>query len=193
MKNAIIGGLLPIIAYTIVEEMYGAFYGLIAGMVLGIFEVLYEYKTQKKVETITWISNALVIGLGCISLFTNEGFWFKMQPALIEFAMAIFLMVSYFLKKPLLLELARKQGMLEKINPEQRPVFENSYRGLTFRIGVFFILHSFLATYAALYWSTASWALLKGVGFTGSMVVYMIVEVFLIRRKIVGINNTKYF
>ena len=85
------GGLLPIIAFTVIEEKYGIIAGLIAGMIFGLGEIIYEYITVKKVSTITWIGNGLILGLGGISLISNEGVWFKLQPAILEFGFFIFL------------------------------------------------------------------------------------------------------
>jgi intracellular septation protein len=46
------------------------------------------------------------------------------------------------------------------------------------------LAHAVLATWAALHWSTEAWALLKGMGLTVSMLIYMIAEVVWARVKI---------
>jgi intracellular septation protein len=184
VRSLLLAGLLPVIAYTLVEEYFGTLWGLVAGMTLGVGEILSEWRTQGRVETITWSGNGLILGKGLISLFTGDGLWFKLQPAMIEVATAIFLMGSVLLKKPFMALMAAKQGMLDPLPPEIRPLMVKSFTGLTFRIGIFFLAHSILATFAAIYWSTSSWALLKGIGFTVSMFVYMAVEIFLLRLHI---------
>ena len=68
--------------------------------------------------------------------------------------------------------------MIEKQNPEAPEFLKNRMSGMTLRLGFFFLFHAVLATWAAFYWSSESWALLKGVGLTVSMIVYMIIEVF---------------
>ena len=56
---------------------------------------------------------------------------------------------------------------------------------MTARLGVFFAARTRgLATWAALKWSTAAWAALKGVGFTVSVVLYMVVESAYLRYRI---------
>lgn len=172
------GGLLPVIAFTVIEEKYGAQAGLIAGLTFGGGEIIYELVRYKKVSQITWIGNGLLLGLGAISLFLNDGIWFKLQPAIMEFGMFVFLLGSWLVKKPFL------QIMIEKQNPEAPQIFKENLSGMTLRMSIFFLAHAVLATYAALYWSTEAWALLKGIGLMGSMIVYMIFEMFLIRSKI---------
>jgi intracellular septation protein len=60
---------------------------------------------------------------------------------------------------------------------------------MTLRIGVFFALHAALAAWAALCWSTTAWAALKGVGFTLSMLVYVVAETVLLRYRIAQSKN----
>lgn len=171
------GGLLPIIAFTVIEESYGIIAGLIAGMAFGIGEIIYEYVTVRKVSTITWIGNGLILGLGGISLVFNEGIWFKLQPAILEFGFFIFLLGSWVMKKPFL------QLMIEKQNPDAPDFVKAQLGGMTFRLSIFMLAHSLIATWAAFYWSTEAWVLLKGVGLTVSMVVYMVLEILWARFK----------
>lgn len=174
----LIGGLLPVIAFTVIEEKYGIIAGLIAGMIFSLGEITFEIIKYKKVQTITWIGNGLLIGLGAISLISTEGIWFKLQPAIFEFGFFIFLLSSWIMKKPFL------KLMIEKQNPNVPEFLKNAMSGITFRISFFFLVHAVIATYAALYWSTEAWATLKGLGLTISMVLYMIIEMFLLRKQI---------
>lgn len=184
LRSLLMAGLLPVLAYTFVEEYFGTIWGLVAGMALGVGEILNEWRTQRRVETMTWIGNGMILSMGLISLVTGDGLWFKLQPAIIEAVTAIFLMGSVIIKKPFMVLMGEKQGIFDKIHPEIRPLMISLFSGLTFRIGLFFLGHSLLATHAALYWSTSAWAILKGVGLTVSMIAYMAVEVLLLRSRI---------
>lgn len=172
-------GLLPLIAFTVIEEKYGVIEGLIAGMIFGVGEIIFELIRHRKVSTMTWVGNGLLIVLGGISLLSSEGLWFKLQPALMEGAMALALWGSCLIKKPLLVVLAEKQGQKFKDSIKQKLV------GVTWRTGLFLAVHTGLAVWAALEWSTTNWALLKGLGFTLSFVVYLAIEVFYMRRSLV--------
>lgn len=172
------GGLLPVIAFTVIEEKYGPHYGLIAGLIFGVGEIIYELVRYKKVSTTTWIGNGLLLGLGGISLFFNDGIWFKLQPAIMEFGMFGFLLISWMMKKPFLKIMAEKQ------NPEMPEILKENLSGITFRLSFFFLIHAVIATYAAMYWSTEAWALLKGIGLTVTMILYMVIEMFWIRSKV---------
>ncbi len=172
------GGLLPVIAFTVIEEKYGIIAGLIAGMIFGFGEIVYELIRYKKVSTMTWIGNGILLALGAVSLISSDGIWFKMQPAIFEFGFFVFLLGSWLLKKPFLVMIIEKQ------NPEAPAFLKSNLSGMTFRMSFFFLIHAIIATWAALYWSTEAWALLKGLGLTVSMIVYMLIEVLWARHKL---------
>lgn len=166
------------IAFTVIEEKWGTMAGLIAGMVFGVGEILYELIKYRKVSLITWIGNGLLLLLGGISLVSNDGIWFKLQPALFEYGFFAFLIGSWIFKKPFLLL------MMEKQNPTAPEFLKQRMSGFTFRLSLFFLAHALLATWAAFKWTTESWAILKGVGLTLSMIVYMVIEVVVARFQI---------
>lgn len=171
-----VAGLLPVIAFTLIEEYYGTIAGLIAGMVFGVGEITWELYKHKKVQKITWIGNGMLLVLGGISLISSEGVWFKLQPALMEGLFALFCWGSLLFGKPLIVYLAEQQG-------QQFPEFLKArMTGVTFRTGVFFAIHTALAVWAALDWSTTNWALLKGVGLTVSFILYLGFEGILLRK-----------
>jgi intracellular septation protein len=179
-----VGGLIPIALFTLIEELYGTLAGLVAAMVFGLGEILYEWRTRGKVEALTWGGNGLILVLGALSLWTSEGVWFKLQPALIEGVIALALWISQWRGAPLLLVMARKQGTFpENLPPELTGLIERNMRGMNFRIGLFFAAHCALAVWAGLRWSTAAWALLKGVGLTVSLMLYLVVETLVLRYR----------
>ncbi len=165
-------------AFTVIEDQYGPLWGTVAGMIFGAGEIIFEKIRYKKISQITWIGNLMILGLGSISIISQDGLWFKMQPALFEAFFALFLWASLIGKKSFLLMMAEKQG---KQIPAAAQPFLNS---LTLRLGFFFALHAALAVWAALEWTTAHWALLKGVGLTVSFVIYLGLEILWFRFQI---------
>lgn len=171
-------GILPVVAFTIIEEKYGVEWGTVAGMTFGLGELLYEKIFLQKISFITWVGNGLILGLGGISILAKDGIWFKMQPALLEFFMGLLLIGSWWMKKAFLLEMSLKQ------NPQLPDGLRSFLEALTLRFGIFFLAQSALATWAAFWWSTEAWAFLKGAGVTLSMIAYMLIEFLILRFKI---------
>ncbi|MBI2712361.1 MAG: septation protein IspZ [Bdellovibrio sp.] len=187
-RSLFFGGLLPVLAFSILEDRYGVIWGLVAGMVFGVGEILWELLTRKKVDPVTWGGNGMLLVLGGVSLVTQEGIWFKLQPALMEGVFALVLWGSLVWGRPLLLVMAQKQGGLPKnlegVPPQVAETIRRSLRGMTFRLGLFFWVQFALAIWAALAWSTAAWATLKGVGLTVSLIAYVLVESLVLRYRV---------
>jgi intracellular septation protein len=174
----LLAGILPVIIFTIIEEYYGTYWGLIAGVIFGVGEIIWEYRKDRKVSGVTLFGNGMLFLLGGISIFTNDGIWFKLQPAILELVFALFLWGSLIIKKPIM------NLMMEKQKLEVPEIIKSRMNAMTFRIGIFLLLHAMLATWAALQWTTQAWAILKGVGFTLSFIVYMFIEGYALRLSI---------
>lgn len=123
----------------------------------------------------TLFSNLMVVGLSAVSYYTQEGLWFKLQPAILESVMAGLLIGSFLFKKPMLIMMMEQQGH------QVTDLMRGFFTGLTLRMGFFFVFQAALATYASLFWSTEVWAFLKSIGVMVMMVMYMLVEIFIFR------------
>lgn len=178
-----LGGVLPVIAFTLIEEWKGPLWGTVAGLGFGALEIFYEWRKEGRVSSITWVANGMIFGLGLISIFTQDGIWFKLQPALLVLGMAFVFWGTSFMGKPLLIELAQKQ------NQNLPPLALEFMKTLNVRLGFFFVGLSALSVYAAFYWSTTEWAALKGVGSPLLMVVYLVVEILWFRFRHRPVRN----
>lgn len=171
-------GLLPVLAFTFIEEKYGTWWGLIAGLLFGVGEICWELYRHRKVSKITWFGNGMLFVLGGVSLLTNEGLWFKLQPALFEGVFTLLLWGSLLRRKNLL------EWMMEAQGREFPPIVKPFLRGLCFRLGLFFLVQACLATWAALSWSTEAWAFLKSIGILIFLGAYMFAEMIFLRSRV---------
>lgn len=170
--------LFPVVLFSVVEEYGGLTWALALSVLYAFVEFGWEWFRYRKLSKLTLFSNLMVIGLSGVSFLTQDGLWFKLQPAILEFIMAIMLIGSFILKKPLLVGMMEQQG--HSLNEMMRVFFN----GLTFRMGLFFLFQSGLAVVASIHWSTEVWAFLKSIGILIMMVLYMLVEVFIFRKKL---------
>ncbi len=175
VRNFLLGGLLPIAAFALVEQIYGTIGGVIAGVVFGGGEIIWEHWRLGKVQGITWLSNSLVLVLGVASIWEGNGVFFKLQPAVFMFVFALIFLISSLIGKPFLVEMSKKQ------NPDLSPQILQRFRGINTRLGFFFLFLVALSAHSAFYWSTASWAALKAVGLPALTGVFVVLEVLWIR------------
>lgn len=172
------GGVLPVVIFTVIEDRYGATAGVYATFIYAVGEILYEKLRLKKIEKMTLWFNGLILGLGIISILADDGIWFKLQPAIIELVFFVMLFWSSRSGKPFLLALAEKQ------NPNIDERGREFLMGINFRLSFFFLAHAIIATWAAIGWPTSYWAALKAVGLPGTLVIYMLVEIVVFRRRV---------
>lgn len=177
-KQQILLMLIPLILFTVVEEWGGLTWALILSVVYAIGEVGWEYWKYRQVSKLTLFSNLMVVGLSFVSYLTQDGLWFKLQPAILESFFALILIGSFLIKKPLLISMMKAQG--QPMNEVMIPFFTV----LTFRMGLFFMAQAGLAVYASLHWSTEVWAFLKSIGLFIMMIVYMLLEVIIFKVRL---------
>jgi intracellular septation protein len=175
IRNFLLGGLLPVVAYALVDSFCGTKVGLIAGMAAGVGEIAWEKWRLGKVQGVTWLSNFLVLALGALSLYEDSGVFFKLQPAIFMLLFSGLCIGSSVLKRPFLVELARKQ------NPDLPPAAWPKLAAMNFRLGFLFLGLTLVSVHAAYYWSTAAWAILKGVGLPLLLGVYVALEILVAR------------
>jgi intracellular septation protein len=171
MMVLLFGGILPVVAFAIVEDRFGVAWGTAAGMAFGVGEIVYEKISAGKVAGVTWFANAMILVLGAISLISNDGVWFKLQPAILLLFFGGAILVSSFMGKPLLVAMSLKQ------NPSLPEKAVDLLKTMNLRIGVLLLLLAGVSTWAALSWSTEAWAFLKGIGVTLILAVYLAGEI----------------
>jgi len=175
IQSLVLGGMLPLLAFVVVEQVYGTMGGIIAGLVFGGAEIGWEIWKQGRVQGITLLSNALVLVLGLLSLWESNEVFFKLQPAIIMLVFSGIFLISSALGKHFLVAAARKQNPNFPANPLER------LRGMNNRIGFLFFVLAGLSAYSAFSWSTAAWATLKAVGLPLILVLYILTEFFFTR------------
>lgn len=171
------GALLPLVVFWFVEEYWGLKAALVVGCVTAVLEVSWEKWSAGKVSFLTLSSNALVLGLGAVSFIMDSGVAFKLQPAVMELGMAVFMLVvrkrgSSFLFRSFHevkgIEQEKKDALLAQ------PWFVNRINSLDNRMVAFFVIHGLVLTAVALWGSTRQWILLKGVLFYVLLVLILL-------------------
>ena len=172
-----VASLLPVVAFAIFEEVYGTKAGLVAGVVLAIGEIAYEWKVLGRPQNITIVANALVLALGGLSLYESNPTFFKLQPAILVFVFAGILIGSSLIGKPFLVALMKKQ------RPDLNEMGVSLLGGLNLRMGIALVFAGLVGVYAAFEWPTAWWATYKAIGVPVFLIAYMFLDVVIWKRQ----------
>ncbi len=177
MKNALFLALLPLVLFWGVEEYFGLKAALIVGCVVAVIEIVWEKTKNSKVSFITLASNSLILGLGGISFLMDSGVAFKLQPAVMEIGMAVFLVIVARRGEPFLLRTFREFKGADTAKREMllsQAWFVEKIQKTDRRMVWFFLFHGLAVACAAVWGSTRMWILLKGVLFYVLMVAVML-------------------
>ncbi|MEW6057647.1 MAG: septation protein IspZ [Bdellovibrionota bacterium] len=177
MQRQFFIALFPLVLFWVVEEFFGLKVALIVGLITAILELGYEKYSQKKIGFMTWVSNGLILGLGLVSLAMNSGTAFKLQPAVMELALALVMVAMRFGgRESFLVRSFREFPAFDAKKRDflmNQPWFQEQVRKLDTRMIGFLVIHGLAVAWAAVWGSTRIWILLKGVLFYVLLVLVM--------------------
>ena len=179
--NLILLGLLPLIAFVVIEAKAGLRAGILAAVIIAFLELLYTLVIYKTLDEITIIS---VITVGIFSYFayrSNNAVIFKIQPVVLGLVFALMFIVMQFLGKPILSTMAIKYAPMfppELKDQMKDPIFLYLLERTSFYLGGGFILHASLVAYAAYRMSNWWWLLIRAIGIYIMMVLCMILAAY---------------
>ena len=136
-------------------------------------QIAYLYSRGKKIDTMLWVSLALVVVLGGATIwFHNEDF-IKWKPTMLYWAMALALWASAALFG---------KNLLQKIMGEQVRLPDRVWGRLNLAWIAFFFSMGVLNRYVAWRYSTDTWVNFKLFGSMGLMILFMIAQGFYLSR-----------
>ncbi len=150
---------LPALAYWWLESSQPLHIALGVGMGLGVLEAIAEKIFTGKVHTLSRLNLGLMVLLGGLALWEDEGVWFKLQPTFTGTVCGSYLSWRIWRGRPLLAEAMHEMGQTLPI-----PASEMAYW--------------------ALWGTTAQWAFWKTGGQYLSFGLFMAAELWVMRRRI---------
>lgn len=164
--------MIPLLGFWIIEEYWGLQAGIVAAIILSFIEVAWIYYREKRFEAFAVWSAVLIVIMGAISWITNSAVLILLKPAIFEGIFAIIFIFTSIIGKPFMAIMAKKQLKGQPITAFHKEYFN----GLNLRIGIFFLIHTMMTVYAALYGSRGMWVLVKGVLFYVLFFVFFAIE-----------------
>ncbi|MCD6046836.1 MAG: septation protein [Gammaproteobacteria bacterium] len=165
--------LFPIILFFIVYKFAGIYAATAAAIVASVLQVAYSYFKAKKVDSMQWVTLAIIVVLGGATLVFHNELFIKWKPTAIEWAFAIvFLLSQWFGEKTL------TQRLMES-NLQLPPEL---WIRLNFSWVAFFGLMGALNIYVIYHFDTNIWVNFKLFGMLGFTVVFVLWQAFYISK-----------
>lgn len=160
-------GILPLLAFVLIDSFAGLRSGLIAGILIALAEAAYSLFFFGSIDELTIGSTLLIIVFGAISFKTKKDIYFKLQPVFIGLIFGAILLIMDFLDKPLLVMMMEKyQYMLpeEYRNQLSNPNMQILMKDLSGTLGYGFLIHAACVAYSAFKMNKWWWLIIRGIG-----------------------------
>jgi isopentenyldiphosphate isomerase/intracellular septation protein A len=151
-------GFIPLVVFIVVDEYYGSKAALIFAIISGVVSFLWYLIKDRRADYFILFDTILVIGLGIISIISDNEIFFKLKPAFIGAVMCVILGLSAFTPLNYILGMSKRYlGGMEFSDDQTRQLIR-SLRGMFF----VFVVYTALVFYSALYMSKEAWAFISG-------------------------------
>ena len=158
--GSILFGILPLLAFAIVDSFSGMKTALYSAIALALLEMGLTLFYFGELDYITLISVIMVIAMAIMSLKYNSDKYFKMQPAMLSLLFGSILSISFLIGRPILLEMAIKYQSALPTQIAQNiglAYFQELLNVGTGYAGLLILIHSGLMYIAAKKWSKWAW------------------------------------
>lgn len=136
-------------------------------------QVLFLLMRGKKVDTMLWVSLAIVVTLGGATVWFHSETFIKWKPSVLYWFMGLALWVSQVLFG---------KNLLRAMMGKQLELPDTVWHRLNTAWVAFFGLMGVLNLYVVFNFSTSAWVNFKLFGFTGLMLVFMVAQGFYLSR-----------
>lgn len=155
---------IPLVIFFIIFKFVDIYYATGALMVATVLQVIALQLIYKKVEKGNWITLALVLVFGAMTLFFHNDVFIKWKVTVLYAAFGLALWISLLMKKPMMKQLLGKEMQLPEV----------VWNRITFAWGLFFWIVGALNVYVAFHLSTETWVDFKVFGVFAMMIVCVI-------------------
>lgn len=165
--SAIFLGILPLLAFVLIDSFAGLKSGVIAAIAFALAETAYTLFIYQTIDSLTVGSTVLVLVFGVLSLKSNNAIYLKLQPVVLGVAFGLVLLVMQLLNQPLLVMMVEKYQFMV---PEElrSQLIHKTYLTMLARLsgilGFGFLIHAGLVAYSAFYMSKWWWLVFRGIG-----------------------------
>jgi intracellular septation protein len=165
----------PIILFFAAFKLYGIYTATAVAIVATFGQIGWVWLRHRKVETMMWVSLAIITLFGGATLFLHDETFIKWKPTVLYWLFAVVLAASASLFRKNLI-----RTMMEK----QFSAPDFVWRNLNLSWMVFFLLMGVLNLYVAFNYSTDAWVNFKLFGSMGLMFAFVILQGLMLSKYI---------
>src|ERR1035437_1678703 len=159
--------LFPVILFFIAFKFKGIFVATAIAIVATIVQIIWTKYKHGKVDTMLWVSFAIVGVFGGATLLLHDETFIKWKPSVLYWLFSVVLLAS---------NLLFKKNLMRALLSEKMSLPVRAWNRLNLSWSLFFAVLGFINLYVAFNYSTDSWVNFKLFGFTGLMLVFILAQ-----------------
>lgn len=184
--KTLLPGLLPLFVFIAADEIWGTIIGLYVAVGVGVVEMIVMWFVQHRFDKFILFDTLLIVAMGAVSIILDNDVFFKLKPGIIGVVLSLFLGVSAFSGKNLLLKMSGRYLKGISFTPEQQKQMQASMQ-IMFWI---FLAHTILVFVSAMYMSKEAWVFISGGLFYILFGIILLIEWIKAKRKVNKMSNT---
>lgn len=181
MSLSLIFGILPLLAFVIIDIFLGVKAGVICAAILAFLEAVYSYYELGSLDYFSIASLLLVLLFGGLTYLSKNPLYIKLQPVLLGVTFSIVVFAFQAFGEPILLVILKKYGGLmpaELSIDFRRPHIEALLTKTSLYLGFGLLIHALIVLYSALRLNNWWWLFMRGVGLYAIMALIFLVARF---------------
>jgi intracellular septation protein len=167
--------LFPVILFFIVFKLFGIYPATAAAIIATIAQVIWVKFRHGKVDTMLWISLAIIVTLGSATLLLHDESFIKWKPTVLYWFFAAALLLSRALMG---------KNLIYSLLHEKMALPDQVWGQLNFAWSGFFAVLGVLNLYVAFNYSMDAWVNFKLFGTTSIMFAFILLQAFFLSKHI---------
>ncbi|MDX8384935.1 MAG: septation protein A [Gallionella sp.] len=159
--------LFPVILFFVAFKLQGIYVATAVAIGATVLQIAWVKFKHGKVDKMLWISFAIIGVFGGATLLLQDETFIKWKPTVLYWLFSTILLVS---------NVAFKKNLMHAMLHEKIALPLHAWHRLNLAWSLFFAVLGFLNLYVAFNYSTDSWVNFKLFGFTGLMLVFIVVQ-----------------
>lgn len=172
--------LFPVILFFIAYKLYGIYPATAVIIVATIIQIGWVWFRHRRVETMQWASLVLIVVFGGATLLLQDESFIKWKPTVLYWLFAAGMLIAH---------LVFGKNFIRTMMKEQIALPEHVWGWLNASWAGFFALMGVINIYVALNYPTDTWVDFKLFGFTGLMLVFVVLQMLVLKKHIIEEDN----
>ena len=172
--------LLPILLFFVAFKFGGIYIATAVSIIASILQISWLLLRGQKVDTMMWISLAIIVVLGGATLISHNDTFIKWKPTALYWIFALVLLIS-----PVLF----KKNIIRSMLADKITLPDSMWRNLNLSWVLFFIVMGVVNRYVALTYSTDTWVNFKLFGSTAMMFIFIIGQGIVLNKYLANNNH----